>query len=420
MVLLKIVRTSYPKTAFKQADIQQTMKTLLNRYPTGHRYIPTVDKVFPGTKITSRRLFTDPSMVLEDGFRLEDVTNHVVPQAVALARRNFTETLDAAGISPKEVGCVMSSNDTPVHPSLNRVAVHDLLLPNCAFDTTLIPGCSGGVAGLDHAYRFLKAYPRSIAVSTNVDAMSKYFMGGYGERLHSLLTKEAHREALNAAALSSLADAQSADYDSLHGVQRSRQFSTSARPAEMSDEELAYQIKQELVMSCFLGDGSATAVLVGEDHPRYAEWAQTSPTISNFYNEFIPNTINVVYQQMTHTGFRAEIGKELSSVATPMLHKLAERMLKDNGLTIKDVDHWIIHPGGPKILKELQRLTGLNDHDLRHSWDSFRANGNTGSSSIMDVLARFMQENPVVKKGSIAVLISVGPGLRKVSCILRW
>ena len=57
--------------------------------------------------------------------------------------------------------------------------------------------------------------------------------------------------------------------------------------------------------------------------------------------------------------------------------------LGEHGLTRADIDAWICHPGGPKVLAALQDALELGPDDLALTWDSLRSVGNLSSASVL-------------------------------------
>ena len=43
------------------------------------------------------------------------------------------------------------------------------------------------------------------------------------------------------------------------------------------------------------------------------------------------------------------------------------RLLGRHGLRRRDVDHWIVHSGGKKVIDAIEYNLGLSDYDLRHT-----------------------------------------------------
>src|SRR5205823_2911562 len=66
--------------------------------------------------------------------------------------------------------------------------------------------------------------------------------------------------------------------------------------------------------------------------------------------------------------------------------KIADSFLADNGLHRADIDHWIVHPGGRRIIANVASALGLSDDDVECSWRTLAEHGNVGTPAIMYVL----------------------------------
>jgi len=95
-----------------------------------------------------------------------------------------------------------------------------------------------------------------------------------------------------------------------------------------------------------------------------------------------------------------------------------DSFLAEHGLTKDDIDTWICHPGGPKVLDAIERAVGLPPEAVRHSRESMRDNGNFSSASVLDVLHRTLATSP--EEGSLGVMLAMGPGFSFELLLLAW
>jgi len=58
------------------------------------------------------------------------------------------------------------------------------------------------------------------------------------------------------------------------------------------------------------------------------------------------------------------------------------------GLDITDIDHWVVHSGGKKVLDALRVNLGLSRHAVRHATSVLRDYGNLASGSFLFTLER--------------------------------
>jgi predicted naringenin-chalcone synthase len=95
------------------------------------------------------------------------------------------------------------------------------------------------------------------------------------------------------------------------------------------------------------------------------------------------------------------------------------KLLGPLGLSTRDVRHWGIHPGGPKILRVLGKQLDLQSEQLRASWDVLANAGNCASATVLLVLENILRiDKP--RPGEYGVLLAFGPGLTIEGAILRF
>ncbi|MCO6693174.1 type III polyketide synthase, partial [Streptomyces sp. Vc17.3-30] len=59
------------------------------------------------------------------------------------------------------------------------------------------------------------------------------------------------------------------------------------------------------------------------------------------------------------------------------------RLLDGTGLGIEDIDHWVVHSGGKKVIDAIRVNLGLSRHAVRHTTGVLRDQGNVSSGSFL-------------------------------------
>ena len=96
-----------------------------------------------------------------------------------------------------------------------------------------------------------------------------------------------------------------------------------------------------------------------------------------------------------------------------------DSFLADYELGCSDIDNWITHTGGPKVLEATAEALQLPDGALDVSWQSLRRVGNLSSASVLLVLEEFMNRRRPTP-GSYSILAAMGPGFCAELVLLRW
>ena len=122
----------------------------------------------------------------------------------------------------------------------------------------------------------------------------------------------------------------------------------------------------------------------------------------------IPGTRSLLGFDLTGAGFYPVLERELVSVLPPAVKAATGRLLGRNALALGDIQAWLLHPGGARILSCIEAGLGVSRELTRWSWDSMREFGNTSSAAIFDVLRRYLAEPG---PAGPAVIAAFGPGV---------
>jgi alkylresorcinol/alkylpyrone synthase len=171
-----------------------------------------------------------------------------------------------------------------------------------------------------------------------------------------------------------------------------------------------------LVASGLFGDGAAAVVMVGDE--RAPSVRCPGPEVVATRSALYPDTTEALGWDIGGTGFRIVLGAGVPSVIERNFAADALGLLSDNGLTIADIDKWMAHPGGPKILEAFETALELPENALAPSWRSLAAVGNLSSAAVLHVLADVMREQP--DDGDLGLLFALGPGVTAELVLLRW
>jgi len=118
---------------------------------------------------------------------------------------------------------------------------------------------------------------------------------------------------------------------------------------------------------------------------------------------------------ITDYGFRMTLSSRVPALVAQNVPMLIDRLLTDRGLSPNDVQHWAIHPGGPRIIDNVQEVFSLNDNQVNRSRDILARYGNCSSATILLILASVWP----VPVGDYVLAIAFGPGLTVTGALLR-
>ncbi len=170
--------------------------------------------------------------------------------------------------------------------------------------------------------------------------------------------------------------------------------------------------KAKTVGSAIFGDGCAAALLSRD--PRAG-----GPAILASQVHQIADTHDAVSLHFSNQDSYLHLARELPDLAGAGLPAVAESFLRRNHLEHSDIDHWIVHPGGRRIIENVQTALELSREDVATSWSALAEHGNVGTPSIMYVLKDTI-ERYAPEPGERGLMVTIGPGVTIGLMLLGW
>jgi alkylresorcinol/alkylpyrone synthase len=122
--------------------------------------------------------------------------------------------------------------------------------------------------------------------------------------------------------------------------------------------------------------------------------------------------------EIVDDGFKAIFSKDIPSIVRDRVRENIEELVSGRGITMNDLRHYIVHPGGPKVLSEYERSLGLREGAFVHSRKVLREHGNMSSPTVLYVLKEFMESGPGAK-GEYGIISALGPGFSSELLLFR-
>jgi len=160
--------------------------------------------------------------------------------------------------------------------------------------------------------------------------------------------------------------------------------------------------KSNIVATALFGDGAAGALLSTE-----AE----GPIIVASGEHTWPDSLDVMGWEVTDNGFSAIFSRDIPQLVTTQLRDVASDFLARHGLGLGDIDRFVCHPGGAKVVAALESAFGLGQGALVDAWGVLRDYGNMSATTVMFVLERVLSEAAAVEeRWQRALMSALGPG----------
>lgn len=171
-----------------------------------------------------------------------------------------------------------------------------------------------------------------------------------------------------------------------------------------------------IIASGLFGDGAAAVVLSADDRC-------AGPRVRASQAVFYPDTERVMGWDVVDSGFKIVLSSKVPALAREHVGRDVDQFLSAQGLTRRDIEHWIVHTGGPKVLEAFEAALETPPGALERSWASLRKIGNLSSASVLFVLDDFLRNGRSDSRRRSAergLVLAMGPGFCSEMALLEW
>ncbi len=169
--------------------------------------------------------------------------------------------------------------------------------------------------------------------------------------------------------------------------------------------------RSNLVASALFGDGAAAVILKNATAP---EGLQLVATNSRFY----PDSLDVMGWNVVGAGLEVVFAQRIPDIVAAHAKKDLCSFLHSQSLTFDDIDQYLFHPGGTKVLAAYEQALGVSDEKLEHSRKTLRDFGNMSSVTVLFVLKRYLEQADRMRD-RYSLVSALGPGFCSESVIVK-
>jgi alkylresorcinol/alkylpyrone synthase len=166
-----------------------------------------------------------------------------------------------------------------------------------------------------------------------------------------------------------------------------------------------------LISSILFGDGAAAVVVTGQDKP--------GPRVLVTETYTFPDSLGAMGFDLRDSGFHILLAKDVPEMIGARIKELVHGFLTRHGKTCQDIKAWILHPGGARLLGNVEEQLGLCRCDTQPSWDILANVGNLSSATILFILQEWLEKRPL-NSGEHAIAAAFGPGFSAEFLLLQW
>lgn len=154
--------------------------------------------------------------------------------------------------------------------------------------------------------------------------------------------------------------------------------------------------KSNIVAAALFGDGAAAAVL---------RCAGKGPAVLASGEHTWPQTLDIMGWEVAEDGLKPVFSRAIPRLITGRIGQAAGDFLARYGMSLGDIDRFVCHPGGPRVIDALEQAFGLGAGTLAEARAVLRDYGNMSAASILFVLERALAE-----PWERALIAALGPG----------
>ena len=166
--------------------------------------------------------------------------------------------------------------------------------------------------------------------------------------------------------------------------------------------------KSNLVSTSLFADGAAAVVL----------GAGAGPEVLGSYSTTWPGTEDVMGWEFVETGLKVQLSKSVPVIVRERLRPNLMQACLSLGLNFDELEHYLLHPGGAKVLDAFEEVLGIEPGGLAYSRGVLRDCGNMSSVTVLFILERFLRVAEYAP-GDLGVLSALGPGFSAEHVFLR-
>ncbi len=166
-----------------------------------------------------------------------------------------------------------------------------------------------------------------------------------------------------------------------------------------------------VVSAAIFGDGVACTIMGPAP-----DKVLPSITASGMYHFY--DALHMMGFDVKNSGLQMVLDPSVPETIQEHFPNIIQAFLQENDLTIDEIEHFIFHPGGKKIVQLVEGML----HDMgKHINDTkkvLKDYGNMSSATVLYVLEEYLKKD--IKKGEKGLMLSFGPGFSAQRLLLEW
>ncbi|RJR12202.1 type III polyketide synthase [Candidatus Parcubacteria bacterium] len=174
--------------------------------------------------------------------------------------------------------------------------------------------------------------------------------------------------------------------------------------------------KSNLVGTSLFADGIACVLVAGDrvvvdDNYSY-------PSILGSQSTLMKDSEDVMGWEIKNEGLYVVFSRDIPSIIESWLAPNVIRFLDQQRISIEEIEHFVFHPGGKKVLEAYKECLRVPEEKLETSLRVLKEYGNMSSATVLYVLKEIMENE--AEKGQSGIAGALGPGFSSELLLLKW
>ena len=170
--------------------------------------------------------------------------------------------------------------------------------------------------------------------------------------------------------------------------------------------------KSNIVATALFGDGAAAAVVTCRtDDPG----AAAAPRLGPWGEHTWPNSLDIMGWDVADDGLKVVFSRDIPTLVQSELRPVIDAFFARHDIALSDIDEFVPHPGGAKVLDALEDCFEIPRGSLTHARSVLRDYGNMSAVTVLFVLRAALSARRTGRR----LLTTLGPGFTAGMMILE-
>jgi len=170
--------------------------------------------------------------------------------------------------------------------------------------------------------------------------------------------------------------------------------------------------RSNLVATALFGEGAAAALITGDD----IETAGLD--IQGTKSRFYPDSLDVMGWSVVSSGLQVVFAQRIPAIVEANVAEDFGDFLAEHDMVLQDIDQFLIHPGGSKVIEAYKSALNLDNGQLNLAREVLRDFGNMSSVTVLFVLERYIRRYGF-DRGGRGLISALGPGFCSESLLVN-